>query len=273
MKLDDIPFEIRYIEKEMPLFTDNTAKIPYSFSQGMPKDVNKVAYKVDDKFLNRHVSVIEEIAYKFPNHPLPTWMKRYQNKYFQANLAHDGFFKNTIDESMFFKKTRHFFTSNSYAVYGKVNGATLESGASPNTNQAGNNNALVLGKATGGVIGQYYNELANNITTGGVGNVNYACYDQVAGVATNLLGTTNGFACPASSSFTFHTTTAEFYLTSTTIWLGANNDNATIAWRTFSGVGDGEYEAIAYNGSSQPNPFSPTSTSYSQYLNMKVAHT
>jgi hypothetical protein len=91
MKLDDIPFLIRDIKKEMPFHTDNTIRIPYTF-KSLPKKLMEESHKVDNKFLNNHLGEIEEAVNKklmdkisFINQQI-----KYHGK--SGILNHDSFF-------------------------------------------------------------------------------------------------------------------------------------------------------------------------------------
>ena len=97
MKLDDIQFVINDINKQMPLITNESVRIPFS-ATSLPKNLSKVMDESDNKFLNNHLTIVEEISNLYPNHPLPVWMQRYHNKYFKANLIGDGFFKTSLKE-------------------------------------------------------------------------------------------------------------------------------------------------------------------------------
>ena len=63
MIADDIPFIIKDIKNEMPFHTDSAGKIPYTFKP-MPKSFMDESHKVDNKFLNNHLSEIEEATDK-----------------------------------------------------------------------------------------------------------------------------------------------------------------------------------------------------------------
>ena len=87
------PF-IRNMEKEMPIHTDNTAKIKRSYSQGMPKNFMDYSAFVDNHFLNDNLAIIEEMNHRDAKHPIPRWFREYQIKHFAkfGILNKDRFF-------------------------------------------------------------------------------------------------------------------------------------------------------------------------------------
>jgi len=52
------------MNKEMPLYTNTSAKIPRSYSQGLPKNLMEYSAKVYDRFLNNHQHIIKEMEYR-----------------------------------------------------------------------------------------------------------------------------------------------------------------------------------------------------------------
>jgi len=98
MKLDDIPILIRDIKNEMPAHYDNTAKIPYSYSQGLPKNVMKLSHKVQNKFLNSHHAKIEEADHcNILTKNFKVWYLNQNLRHSQSGiLNHDGFFKHLL---------------------------------------------------------------------------------------------------------------------------------------------------------------------------------
>ena len=81
MKLDDIPFLIRDIKKEMPRHTKQQIVIPHSHSQ-FPKNAMELSHHVQNKFLNNHQAKIEEA-----NH-LNLLSKNFKRWYLHQNLKH-----------------------------------------------------------------------------------------------------------------------------------------------------------------------------------------
>jgi len=91
MIADDIPFIIKDIKNEMPFHTDSAGKIPYTFKP-MPKSFMDESHKVDNKFLNNHLSEIEEATDKKLMEK--TSFIHQQTKYHKESgiLNHDNFF-------------------------------------------------------------------------------------------------------------------------------------------------------------------------------------
>ena len=102
----DIPFLIKDINDEMPLFSKDTVKVKRSYSQGMPKNLKEYGDKVNEKFLDNSLATIEDYSLKFPNNELTQWFKDYQNRYFNSVLLKDSFLK--IDENGNFGTTRYY---------------------------------------------------------------------------------------------------------------------------------------------------------------------
>ena len=82
MKLNDIPFLVRDIKKEMPIHTPNITTIPRSYSQRFPKNAMELSHHVQNKFLNNHQAKIEEA-----NH-LNLLSKNFKRWYLHQNLKH-----------------------------------------------------------------------------------------------------------------------------------------------------------------------------------------
>jgi len=94
MKPDDIPFLIRDIKKEMPTHTKNQIVIPYSYSQGLPKNAMELSHSVQNKFLNNYQAKIEEANYSnLLSKNFNKWYLNQNLKHSQSGiLNHDSFF-------------------------------------------------------------------------------------------------------------------------------------------------------------------------------------
>lgn len=228
--LDNEEFQIilKDINSEMPLFTKLSAKIPYAFSQGFPKDLRKESLRIDNKFLNNYLSTIEEISYRFPNHPLPKWMKSYQNRYFKANLGRDSFFGKNIDEFDLPKNTRYMFDGNTFIQFPKPIGATLER-VNDNADN-GNANFLVLTNLPTGTIGQFYDQLAlKHGTVGSVGSHwRLGVYNDSGGNPNTLNADTGSISIntDAAGSYIWRSVT-EFSLDTAQQYFAQNADSST----------------------------------------------
>ena len=96
MKLDDVSYLLRDLKKEMPFHTSKFAKIPLSFSQGMPKDPMETSNKTENKILNKYLGDIEEADhFNLLTKKFKHWFLQQNIKYHQSSgiLNHDNFFK------------------------------------------------------------------------------------------------------------------------------------------------------------------------------------
>jgi hypothetical protein len=222
MKLDDIPFVIHDINKEMPEHTDNTAKIPYSYKQ-LPKNLMETSNDIMEKYLNSHLHEIEEISHVFSENELPKWMKWYARKYYLNSgiLNHDGFFKNPLRPDLSDIRNIGYRPMNVQNVgflgslSHKLLGADLivGTGGSPSTA----NGQIWLAKLPNtGVIGSFYDRAKYDISTQ-ADNYHVGFYDDVAGSPTNLMADSGSVAVPATG-FTNWTTFTEVALTTTQNW-------------------------------------------------------
>lgn len=276
----ELSFVIRNMEKEMPMLTSQTAKIPNPYGY-FPKNLKEQADKVNEKYLNKHLAVIEEISYRYPNHLLPQWMKNYQNRYFKANIAHDGFFKNNINESGYTKNTRFMFDGNTFIQFGLENGATLATPAS--TSSGSNLDVYIYAQAVAaGLIGQYYNEIcfhrATNFGAGSHGNLRYGVYDQQAGVPTNLMADTGLFSSDniPDNDFTTFKSVTQFALTTTANYTAILGDSGGTVYPTWFTGTPSPINTSAYKSTSATtfsNPGSWDVTTYNSFFESKIAHT
>lgn len=228
-KLEELTFDIlQSAQKDMPFHSDNFVRVPNPYSQGLPKNLEKLSQKRNESFLNKHVSTIEEIAHRYPNDKLPIWMKDYQNRYFKANLIGDGFFKNGYEFDMP-KGTRFRQHNNEFISFGKLLGGVITSDASDlsGTGWVGN---IWCAKATQGtqVIGSYYNEVALDIVTA-AGNIRLGVYSgTTGGNPTNLYSESASIASPSSGTFSFQIIN-EFQLTDTSTWIAFQANSASLS--------------------------------------------
>ena len=105
----DIPFLNKDIKNEMPLFTNTTARVKRSYSQGMPKNLKEYGDHINEKFLDNHLGTVEDFSIKYPNNELTQWFRDYQNRYFGARIR-DSFLK--IDEGGEFGRTLYYPSMN-----------------------------------------------------------------------------------------------------------------------------------------------------------------
>lgn len=259
----DISFEVRDINKEMPIHTDNIMKIPRTQYEQLPKNLFKFSEKVNEKYLNNHISIIEEISHKFPSHPLPNWMKHYQNKYFKASLGHDGFFKQATNIDSRIKYRQH---NNEFISFGHVNGAALTSGDSSS------NTLFTLGSIWGiklslGIIGQYYNQVAVNVQSA-AGNMRFGAYDDNGSTAPNNLYAQTG-SIAATSDFAWRSLT-EFALDTSQNWSAWQSDSSSLNVYYKASTNQSDQHTFSYG--SFNNPYGTVNTNNSYAVNTKLGH-
>jgi len=180
----DIPFLIKDINDEMPLFSKDTVKVKRSYSQGMPKNLKEYGDKVNEKFLDNSLATIEDYSLKFPNNELTQWFKDYQNRYFNSVLLKDSFLK--IDENGNFGTTRYYrgmSIQNVAFLASKISGgADLTVSTSTVTDYGTGNHDTMFGFVfnSSAVVGALYNTMYYN--AGSVaGNIRIAVYGDSAG--------------------------------------------------------------------------------------------
>ena len=218
MDFSDLPSIIRNIDNEMSLHSENYAKVPYSFSQKMPKSLMDLSHKNQNKFLNNHLAEIEEAHHcKILSPKILNWFLRQNRKYhFESGiLNHDGFFKKhpaTYHKPGMDISDVAFLASLNVSA----NGVDLEGGNSDNHGTVFGNSIEITRVSTAGVIGAKYDRLAVNIFNA-VGNERLACYDEDTALPDNLLAEVGSTA--SANGFNWRTVT-EYELTTTGVWVG-----------------------------------------------------
>lgn len=227
MRIQEQLEDLHKLLKTMPIHTENTAKIPRSYSQGMPKNLMDYSAEKMEDFFNPAVSIIEEIGHRQPKSLIPKYFVLYNKKYYSKYhlLKGDQFFGAKLREGLlgnngFFRffPTEHHKLLTNYAVPGntKVLGAELTFGSTNNT-ATGNHDFLFAGAVTG-VIGTIYNQGATKVTTAN-GNYRMGIYNDVGSVPDTLLGDGGDKTVP--SGFTYTAWDADIILTQTAIWIAS----------------------------------------------------
>jgi len=226
------------MREDMPYHRDNRIEIKRQFSQGLPKNAKEYSTKINDKFLNDNLHLIEEMHHRKPDNYIAKWFHAYQKKIYGKTeiLNHDNFFKAKLpghgcnifqDEFGMPKGTRYSpnhgnaFTSFAAAV----NGAELEFDTGGTTGHANGPDNLVIEKEDSIVCipTQLYDQMAFNFRIAS-GNTILGIYDtDGSDDADNLLGTTGSFS--TAVNYDFHSMT-EFAMT-TAIFFGASVSSAS----------------------------------------------
>jgi len=191
MIADDIPFIIKDIKNEMPYHTDNTGKIPYTFKP-MPKSFMSESHKVDNKFLNNHLSEIEDAVDKKLMDK--NSFIRQQVKYHKESgiLNHDNFFHADLATGcpISYDNFKHLsFLVNSYIISTPcVNGTEVFVQGSANTTH-NSSNTLYGGKVTTAQADRCYDQIAQDTWVADGSNVQ-AMYTDNAGSPDALISET-----------------------------------------------------------------------------------
>ena len=277
------PLEIKSFEdklKEMPIHNESGVRIPYTLTQ-FPKNLNNESVRVNNRFLNKHEHIIEEIYNRDKNHILPNWFREYQRKYYLSSeiLNHDGFFH----------KNQHLEYRNA-SYQGMVLGfgskvPSVGGGGSPDLvtevqNTSGNNLAsYIYGQhLSDGVVGNKYNQAAFHraLSSGALGQLRYGVYDQQAGIPTNLMADTGLFNTDADNTFLWHGFT-EFALTTVTNYsaiLGDATGTANPLWYFRNPATGNNAYRLAAGVTTFYNPAAFSVTTYTLVLpEAKVGHT
>lgn len=218
MKADDIPFLARDLQNEMPIHTEITAKIPYSFRR-FPKDLMEESHKKDDKFLNNHLAEIEE-AYHcklLTKNFIQKFIHQQRRYHLNADiLNHDGFFNIT---NTFVLPTASLNLVNPHRfVVGCIAGAEIIVAAQ--TSESFNFDGIIYAGLSGTVtVDRCYDNIALNIRVENTAsNKRMACYDDV-----NTILAETGSIAVDGAGFVYESIT-EFTITQTTIWLAMQID-------------------------------------------------
>jgi hypothetical protein len=257
------------MKNEMPYHTDNNAIIPYTY-KSLPKKLMEESHKVDNKFLNNHLSEIEEaIDKKLLN---KTSFVNQQVKYHKDSgiLNHDNFFHadlatgTPISNDNFHHSN---FVINSYTDVGCVPGDDLETFTGGGYgNRGGNQLNISSTSGTEGTVGECYDQIAidsNNST----GNIRLGAYDDDS--APNDLYTSTG-SISMTADYAFKSLT-EFTLTTETTWLAYLKDQAS-QMKQLADAGFSVYDkTLAYGSLPDPAGTGYTTTG-TETVSEKIGH-
>lgn len=262
---------IKIIGNDMPFHTSTFGKVKQSYSQGMPKNMVEHSIKINNKFLDNNLHIIEEINHRDPKNHISRSIKNYQNKIYGDSgiLDHDLFF---IHEGKKYAKISGgaFQAGNmatfSFAEFNRVkgNGSDIFSGNN-STTEGGNFTGFIwYNKSTGGTAGYLYNRIAVSMTVAN-GNNRLAAYSDSASHPLTLQQETGSVA--GDTSFTWRSIT-EFQLPTSIMWFALQVDNTTNTIHTATGDGLRETESKVYGA--YPATATPSVSGSSMY--MKLGH-
>jgi len=266
----DIPFIVEDINNKMPLHTDNTAKVPYSFSKNMPKSLIEESHNVDNKFLNNHLGEIEEaIDRKFiPKQSFIEQQIQYHGK--SDILNHDGIFHADLATGcpIGIDNNKHYpFIINPYRfVASCTGGSEVQVAGTTNTTHSSNNN-LYGARITGAQAGYCYDQIAVDCVTAS-GNKHMATYTDSSSYPSALISETASVSQTADYAYVSMT---EWTQDSTTnVWCAYNSDTSSNHVRNLTG-GLRKYTGSTTYGT-MPDPFTTGAGGDAYPHKQKIGH-
>lgn len=263
MKLADVEFLVKDIQREMPVVTDRFMKIKTGYVKP-PKNLQDVLERIDNKFLNNYEHKIEELEYKFPKNNISLQFAKYQLGRFSkfGILNHDGFFNKLRNTVLYGHKDSILGCGmilgnmNTGAYRGSdPNGIELQTTSTETAFGGSNNAGYIFASQTPatGTIGKLYDRIAihTNITQ----SCYVACYDSTP---SDRLAVTGSVSYTADDYILQSVT--EFAITETSVWISAvGNSNSSNPYK-----GDDTTTSkllvknTTYTSPSDPFPASPS---------------
>ncbi len=268
MDKHDIPFLISDIKKYMPNHSKKVTSIPITMDQRFPKNLTDFSNSVNNKFLNKKLSDIEEADYKdlLPN-KLKNWFANQQHRYHEKSgvFNHDGW----VQKLKSLVPPDHVmacgFLINPFRFSAPVNGADLTSG-NADTTDSGYQGAIWSYALSTGTVGHLYDQIALSVTTSALLE-RLACYNDGSGSPNNLMGETASHS--SATGFNFNSMT-EFALDTAQNYCAYQIQAGAIINVTTSASFDRFSEAFTFGAFPDPSAESP-GTSSAAY--MKMGHT
>jgi len=274
MNNSDIPFIINDIQNKMPFHTDNTGKIPSTFKP-MPKSFMSESHKVDNKFLNNHLSEIEEAVVKklMEKNSFINQQVMYHKE--SGILNHDNFFHADLATGCpisydNFKHSQVVTNAYRFVAEACTHGSEVAVNGTPSTYNT-SQNTLYGYKITGAEADKCYDEIAqkNWGVVAGEGRFGMYVDNPVSGVGKPdaLLIDLGEFA--HTSGYTYHVGAEWTQDGTSNVWV-AHNDNDSANRRVEMTGGEREY--IPETFGALPDPF-PAGSSVDTYpAQMKISH-
>lgn len=250
----------------MPVYNNSSASLPYK-PFGFPKNWQVEGEKVNTKFLNKWLHIIEE----FGTDDFQKIFKLYQRAYFKDSLAKENYFKETVTLETIESHHKKYpniplisgscgFIMNPSRFGSQVAGATLTCGLDQATNKNARDLCLA-GKLSVGTIGEYYDQLKVKQVVGNTYNYKMAIYNDSSTAPANVEQQTGSIA-GASSSYTYQSITS-FALTTAQNWHAIKANNSSWSFRTANNTLANNRKYIAAATFVFPDPFgSPTPDGY-----------
>jgi len=261
------------MKNEMPFHTDNTAIIPYTF-KSLPKKLMEESHKTDNKFLNNHLSEIEEAVDKklmgktsFVNQQI-----KYHGK--SGVLNHDNFFHcdlatgTPISNDNFHHSN---FVINPYtSESGCSGGDDLEmfSGSGSYGNFGGDYLFIQRSSDTNGTVDECYDQIAVK-SDNTSGNVRLGVYDDDGSDPDELYASTGSISLYSDYSFKPIT---EFTLTTVKTWLAFVKSEASNMFQESSTSASAEVRTETFSYATLPDPAEWTDDEVTDLRQMKIGH-
>lgn len=275
MKITDIPFLVKDINKKMSVYTSSSAKISYS-SFNFPKNFKEQSDKSQLKFLDNHHHQIEEARYaKLLSEEFLNWYLWQNINYHNFEiLKGDAFFTSRMREGFRKNINPNFaeihnvgrFNFHSVAFLASLkHGCTGQTEITGGADESTNSDAVSLilaAKLSAATIGNCVNRGKVKQVLGTGYNYKIAIYDD-SGTAPNNLGSESASTSGADSTYVNIPLTTEYSIATAQNWGAIKADNATWSFRTANNSLANQRKYKAHNTYDFPNPFgSPTSDGY-----------
>lgn len=273
----------KIIDKELPLYSENKLKIPYSYQQ-LPKNPLEVGARKDELFLNKYGHVFEEINHRDKKNPLVNWFKHYQIINFGKHgilkgdtyFPRDGFRKHLSPNYTEVREIGSLPWSGGMLGFGgipvnRTSGSDIEiaTGAASSSSITPEN-LLIMSDQASNTTGVWYDRIAYKSRTGST-NMRLGVYsDSGSTEPVNLLAETGSCAI-SSPTYTWQSVT-EFELTTAKVWFAFVIDAGTFGGYYTITSANRRYKALTYGAMTNPSG-SPTGYTSDAYIDTsKIGH-
>jgi len=267
MKPDDLQFLIKDIKNHMVVHNGTKSKTPMKFGP-FPKNLKYFQHKVQNKFYNNYLSVVEEANHQklLSNRFLNWFLNQHREFFLTADIGnHDNFLKlPRILHSPGFDVGDVALLASLNA--GGVPGADLFSQfQGTGTVGAGWNEQAYADQLDNGTITDLYDQIHIDVRVTGSANIRLAVYDGNTRDPVNLYEETGSIAATADYSAKSVT---EFALTSVINHVAFQTDNGTFEPENTGSSTSASLDSQTFGAF--PDPYTNTNTVFT--AKMKVTH-
>jgi len=262
MKLADLQFKQRDLAKEMPIITNTTMRIPYSYSK-FPKNTPDLIEKTSNNFLDNHLATIEEAYHcKILSPKFLNFFLHQTRKYNHESKFNDSFLKKHVKYSSMNISDVAFLASLNVPA---VDGIDLFSTVNNNT-EAGNFSGFIFYNQTitTGTVGHLYDQVSISISVAN-GNIRLGVFSDVSSAADVLQSETGSIT--NFTDFAFKSLT-EYSLPTSLVWIGVQVDNTSNTFNVTNTVTTRQNESHTYG----TFPATATPTATGQVMYVKTGH-